>query len=163
MIAAEEDYFPPLIEAFVPVAGMSEGGVRGGGGTERFPCSAPSTFPTKIISQQSASLWAHGTSCVPSTGTVGGPALKMQTVSCVRTHLEASPASKLSISSEAACLSQRRDTLFSEQGSQALEGLYKAWQLLVIPLIMISWQLEIKASKHIQTERKSFENLVRHS
>lgn len=126
MGAEEEDHFPPLIETFVWVAGRSGGGGGGGGGTERFPCSAPFLMlPTRIISPNRASLSAPGASCVPSADFVGGPALKVQTVSGVSTHLEAEAASKRTIAAEAACLSLRREAQFSEPGSQALVGFTK--------------------------------------
>lgn len=79
MEAREEDHFPPLIEAFVWVAGMSEGAGGGGGGIERFPFQLKSS----LRGEQ-----ACGAGCVLLAGTGVGPALQVQTVSCDRTHLE---------------------------------------------------------------------------
>lgn len=84
MIVKEEDH-SPLIEVFVWVARTSG---EGGGGTERFPCLGWSTFSTKLFHKRKQTS-EHGASCAPSAGIVGGSALKVQTVSCVRTHLEA--------------------------------------------------------------------------
>lgn len=68
------------------VAGISGGGGRGGGGTERFPCSGQSTFSTKS-SLRRKQVSEHEASCALSTGIVGGSVWKKFKLSLVSQHI----------------------------------------------------------------------------